>query len=134
MTQFWLPNSTVIVPDPDVDVGELKPENSNVCGVAKDEILISELKALAFEFELTVKVAAVFALDVTNLELFWYIKELDFNSSSSAATSAKADIVVFWSSILLLIISCLGLVSASTRESTSCVIFKPEPLEFKALK
>ena len=52
-----------------MEVGKEKPINSSVCDVAREEILISEINALASDGELIDKVAAVLELDVDERKL-----------------------------------------------------------------
>ena len=63
-----LPNSKNIEPDPTDDVGNANPENSNVCGVANETILKSELNSFAFPVSLIDRLAAVLPLTVLNLD------------------------------------------------------------------
>ena len=56
------PNWITILPEPVEEVGKEKPVNSSVCDVAREEILISEENALAFDGELIDKDAAVLVL------------------------------------------------------------------------
>ena len=121
------PKSTVMLPEPVEDEAEVNPVNSRVCGVAKFVILKSELNAFAVDKLSTVKVACVLALLVPNFEVSDKVVIEFLNVLSELTTSARLDICVFFSSIFLLILFLTGAVSACTKLSTICEVFKPEP-------
>ena len=110
------------------------PENSRVCCDAKDTTLISESKLLAVELSDTDIDNAEFALDGTYLLEFARESKSVFSELNSLTTSAKVDISVSFVALSSLNIFFLGIVSASTKLSTICVIFNPDPFLFRTLR
>ena len=88
---------------------------------------MSEENDFALEGDLIDKVAAVLALEVDKVVLFLKVSNEVFKVLRSEVSSPNADIDALFSSIFLLILSFLGAVSASTKLSTICVRFKPDP-------
>ena len=122
-----------MLPEPTEDVGKANPENSKVWGVANETILKSELNSFAFPVSLIDMLAAVLELTVLNLDkLVSDVREV-LSVLNSLVNFPIAEISRFFCSILSLIKSFFGCVSASTRLSTIWVIFSPEPFVFNAL-
>ena len=116
-----------------LEVGKENPVNSKVCEVASVVILMSEENGFALDGEFIDKVAAVLALEVARVVVFWKSCNDVFKPFKLEVNSPKAEIDALFSSIFLFKRSFSGVVSAWTKLSTIWVIFKPDPFWFNAL-
>ena len=81
-----------MLPEPVLEVGKVKPVNSRVCAVAKEEILISEENDFAIDGEFIVRFAAVLVLDDVKVVLFLKVCKELFNVFRSDVNSPNAEI------------------------------------------